>query len=159
MWRKRAEPVVDFGERRAARGIAGLGALVRSGGSGSRAGHPAVVGGLDQRADRRGVLRGHGQLRHWRWIFGRKGVAGRRARTAPGRAASKAQAALSVIEQVLAPEIVERPNWTLPRLQEEIERRTGERLSKSRLSVVLKKGVCLATIPAHAEGTSGCRCG
>ena len=79
-------------------------------------------------------------VRHWRWIFGRKGVAGLRARTAPGRAATKAQAALSVIEQVLAPAIADRPNWTLPRLQEEIERRTGERISKSRLSVVLNKG-------------------
>jgi transposase len=79
-------------------------------------------------------------VRHWRWIFGRKGVAGLQARTAPGRTAAKEQAALLVIEQVLAPEVAPRPNWTLPRLQEEIERRTGERLSKSRLSVVLKKG-------------------
>jgi transposase len=79
-------------------------------------------------------------VRHWRWMFGRQGVAGLRVRTAPGRAATKAQAALSVIEQVLAPAIAERKNWTLPRLQEEIERRTGERISKSRLSVVLKKG-------------------
>ncbi|MGH7097362.1 MAG: hypothetical protein ACREE4_06840 [Stellaceae bacterium] len=45
-----------------------------------------------------------------------------------------------MIEQVLAPEVAERPNWTLPRLQDEIKRRTGERISKSRLSVVLKKG-------------------
>jgi hypothetical protein len=52
----------------------------------------------------------------------------------------QAQAAVSVIEQVLAPDVADRPNWTLPRLQDEIERRTGERISKSRLSVVLKKG-------------------
>jgi transposase len=64
-------------------------------------------------------------VRHWRWIFGRKGGAGLRARKAAGPAAAKEQAALSVIEQVLAPEI---------------ERRSGERISKSRLSVVLKKG-------------------
>ncbi len=83
---------------------------------------------------------GTDSVRHWRWIFGRKGVAGLRARKAPGPAAAKVQAALSVIEQVLAPEIADRPNWTLPRLQDEIARRTGERLSKSRLSVVLKKG-------------------
>jgi transposase len=62
-------------------------------------------------------------VRHWRWIFGRKGSAGLRARTAPGRAAAKEQAALSVIEQVLAPAVAQRPNWTLPRLQDEIERR------------------------------------
>ena len=79
-------------------------------------------------------------VRHWRWIFGRKEVAGLRARTAAGPADAKAQAALSVIEQVLAPDVADRPNWTLPRLQDEIERRTGEHISKSRLSVVLKKG-------------------
>ena len=83
---------------------------------------------------------GPDSVRHWRWIFGRKGVAGLRARKAPGPTAAKAQAALSVIEEVLAPEVADRPNWTLPRLQDEIERRTGERFSKSRLSVVLKKG-------------------
>ena len=79
-------------------------------------------------------------VRHWRWIFGRKGIAGLRARTAAGPAAAKAPAALAVIEPVLAPDVADRPNWTLPRLQDEIERRTGERISKSRLSVVLKKG-------------------
>jgi hypothetical protein len=35
---------------------------------------------------------------------------------------------------------VDRPNWTLPHLTDEIEKRTGERISKSQLSVVLKKG-------------------
>ena len=79
-------------------------------------------------------------VRHWRWIFGREGVAGLRARTAPGPDPAKARAALSVIEAVLAPEVSQRPNWTLPRLADEIEQRTGKRISKSRLSVVLKKG-------------------
>ena len=77
-------------------------------------------------------------VRHWRWIFGREGVSGLRARKAPGP--KKARAALSVVEELLAPGVSERPNWTLPRLADEIERRTGERISKSRLSVVLKKG-------------------
>jgi len=40
----------------------------------------------------------------------------------------------------LAPGVSERPNWTLPRLADEIEKRTAERISTSRLSVVLKKG-------------------
>ena len=79
-------------------------------------------------------------VRHWRWIFGREGVTGLRARTACGPDPVKAQAALSVIEEVLAPGVSERPNWTLPRLADEIEKRTGERISTSRLSVVLKKG-------------------
>jgi hypothetical protein len=96
---------------------------------------------MDQRADRRGVRRAHRQRAALAVDFWPQGGRGLRARTAPGRAAAKAQAALSVIEQVLAPELADRPNWTLPRLQDEIERRTGERISKSRLSVVLKKGV------------------
>ncbi len=79
-------------------------------------------------------------VRHWRWIFGRAGVAGLRARKAPGPEPKKARAALSVVEELLAAQVSERPNWTLPRLADEIERRTGERISKSRLSVVLKKG-------------------
>jgi transposase len=79
-------------------------------------------------------------VRHWRWIFGREGVSGLRARKAPGAEPRKARAALSVVEELLTPGISDRPNWTLPRLAEEIEKRTGERISKSRLSVVLKKG-------------------
>jgi transposase len=79
-------------------------------------------------------------VRHWRWIFGREGVAGLRARKAPGLEPVKARAALSVIEELLAPGVSDRPNWTLPRLADEIAKRTGERISKSRLSVVLKKG-------------------
>jgi transposase len=81
-------------------------------------------------------------VRHWRWIFGRDGVTGLRARKAAGPDPVKARAALSVIETVLAPGVSNRPNWTLPRLQDEIERQTGQRISKSRLSVVMrKKGV------------------
>src|SRR5216684_8652984 len=78
-------------------------------------------------------------VRHWRWIFGREGVAGLRARKAPGPEPVKARAALTVVEEVLAPGVSDRPNWTLPRLADAIEKRTGQRISKSRLSVVLRK--------------------
>ena len=78
-------------------------------------------------------------VRHWRWTFGRDGVSGLRARKAAGPEPVKARAALSVVAAVLADEVADRPNWTLPRLQDEIERRTGERISKSRLSVVMRK--------------------
>src|ERR1700681_3770555 len=78
-------------------------------------------------------------VRHWRWIFGREGVAGLRGRKACGPEPVKARAALSVVEEVLAPGVSDRPNWTLPGLQAEIEKRTGQRISKSRLSVVMRK--------------------
>jgi transposase len=78
-------------------------------------------------------------VRHWRWTFGRDGVFGLRAPTAPGPEPVKARAALSVVTAVLSDEVSDRPNWTLPRLQEEIEARTGQRISKSRLSVVMRK--------------------
>src|SRR6202049_1026014 len=87
-------------------------------------------------------------VRHWRWIFGREGVAGLRARMAPGPDPVKARAALSVIEEVLAPGVSERPNWTLPRLADEIDNRTGKRISKSRLSVGLKKGALPGVVRA-----------
>ena len=44
-----------------------------------------------------------------------------------------------VAREVFAAPVENRVNWTLPRLSEEIERRTGHRISRSRLSVVLRK--------------------
>ena len=80
-------------------------------------------------------------VRHWRWTFGREGVAGLRARKKPGPEPVKARAALSVVAAVLSDDVADRPNWTLPRLQDEIEARSGERISKSRLSVVMRKKI------------------
>jgi len=42
-------------------------------------------------------------VRHWRWIFGREGANGLRARKAPEPEPKKARAALSVVEELLAP--------------------------------------------------------
>ena len=78
-------------------------------------------------------------VHHWRWTFGCEGVSGLRARKAPGPDPVKARAALSGVSAVLSAPIADRPSWTLPRLQDEIETRTGERISKSRLSVVMRK--------------------
>jgi transposase len=51
----------------------------------------------------------------------------------------KADAALRVADDVLSLPVTDRTNWTLPRLVEEIERREGVRISKSRFSTVLRK--------------------
>jgi transposase len=61
----------------------------------------------------------------------------------------KSEAALAVANELFAAPVENRINWTLPRLSEEIERRTGHRISHSRLSVVLrKKGASPASGPA-----------
>jgi transposase len=89
-------------------------------------------------------------VRHWRWTFGCEGVAGLRARKAPGPDPVKARAALSVVAEALSGEVCDRLNWTLPRLQEAIEARTGHRISTSRLSVVMRKKGAFA---GDAHGT------
>ena len=78
-------------------------------------------------------------VRLWRGAFMADGVEALRTRVPPGPAATKAERALAVAEELLAPPVADRPNWTLPRLAEEIEKREGLRLSRSRLSVVLRQ--------------------
>jgi transposase len=88
-------------------------------------------------------------VRNWRSAFMRKGVEAIIRHVAPGRAPVKAQAALKIAGEVLTTPVENRTNWTLPRLAEEIERRSGHRISRSRLSVVLrKKGAMPASGPA-----------
>jgi transposase len=76
-------------------------------------------------------------VRLWRSHFMRHGLEALKTRTAPGAAPVKAQAALSVAEDVLSVPVADR--LKLPRLAQEIEARTGQRISCSRLSVVLRK--------------------
>jgi transposase len=78
-------------------------------------------------------------VRHWRWTFGREGVAGLRARKAPGPEPVKARAALAVVETMLSQDVFEWAHWTLPRLQKAIAAQTGVQISRSRLSVVMRK--------------------
>ena len=88
-------------------------------------------------------------VRGWRSDFMREGVDGIVRHPAPGRSPVKAEAALAVARELLALPVENRTNWTLPRLSAEIERRTGRRISRSRLSVVLrKKGALPASGPA-----------
>ena len=78
-------------------------------------------------------------VRLWRGAFMAGGVEALRTRVPPGPAPTKAERALEVAEELLAAPVADRPNWTLPRLAGEIERRAGLRISRSRLSVVLRK--------------------
>ncbi|MCI0598754.1 MAG: helix-turn-helix domain-containing protein [Beijerinckiaceae bacterium] len=88
-------------------------------------------------------------VRNWRSIFMREGLAGIERHPAPGCAPLKAEAALEVARELFAAPVENRINWTLPRLAEEIERRTGHRISRSRLPVVLrKKGALPTSAPA-----------
>jgi hypothetical protein len=45
-----------------------------------------------------------------------------------------------VAAELLAAPVADRPNWALPRLADEIEKRERLRISRSRLSVVLRQG-------------------
>jgi transposase len=81
-------------------------------------------------------------VRLWRSAFSQGGVDALRRSVAPGPAPVKAECALAVAEAVLSGSVADRPNWTLPRLADEIEKRSGVRISRSRLSVVLRqKGI------------------
>src|SRR3954470_21971048 len=78
-------------------------------------------------------------VRVWRSAFMRGGVEALKKSVAPGPAPVKAERALAVAEEVLSGPVADCPNWTLPRLADEIETRAGVRTSRSRLSVVLRQ--------------------
>src|SRR3990170_7819549 len=78
-------------------------------------------------------------VRLWRSAFTQGGVEALGTRSPPVPAPVKAERALVVAEEVLAAPVADRPNWTLPRLADGIERRSGLRISRSRLSVVLRQ--------------------
>jgi transposase len=85
-------------------------------------------------------------VRLWRGDFMRGGTAALKTRKPPGAAPMKA---LAVAEDVLSAPLADRVNWILPWLAREIEARTGHRISRSRLSVVLRqKGVFVGGVPA-----------
>src|SRR3954462_9859059 len=78
-------------------------------------------------------------VRVWRSAFMTSGVEALKKSVAPGPAPGKAERALAVAEEVLSGPVADCPNWTLPRLADEIETRAGLRISPSRLSVVLRQ--------------------
>src|ERR671933_1910877 len=81
-------------------------------------------------------------VRFWRSAFRTGGIEALKTAVAPGPTPVKAERALAVAEEVLSGPVADRPNWTLPRLADEIEKRSSVPISRSRLSVVLRqKGI------------------
>jgi transposase len=78
-------------------------------------------------------------VRHWRQWFMEGGVEALRSTLAPGPSPERGERALQVASAVLREPVENRTNWTLPRLCAEIERQTGTRISRSRLSVLLRQ--------------------
>ena len=64
-------------------------------------------------------------VRFRRSTFMTGGVEALKTSVAPGPAPVKAKCALAVAEEVLSGPVADRPNWTLPRLADEIETRAG----------------------------------
>ncbi len=78
-------------------------------------------------------------VRHWRHWFKSGSVEALRSTLAPGPPPEKGEAALALARELLSAPVANRMNWTLPRLQAEIERRGGPRISRSRLSILLRE--------------------
>lgn len=95
-------------------------------------------------------------VRHWRQWFAESGIEALRSTLAPGPSPEKGETALAVASAVLREPVENRTNWTLPRLCAEIEHQTGPRISRSRLSVLLRqKGGSAGAPAAHAERPPG----
>ena len=78
-------------------------------------------------------------VRLWRSDFMKGDVKALKATVAPGPAPVKSEAALRVALPLLAEPVADRPNWTIPRLRNEIEASEGVRISRSQLSKALRK--------------------
>src|ERR1700738_1068594 len=70
-------------------------------------------------------------VRLWRSAFARGGVEALKANVAPGPAPVKSEAALRVVTPLLEQPVAARSNWTIPRLQVEIEAREGDRIRRA----------------------------
>jgi transposase len=78
-------------------------------------------------------------VRLWRSDFMRGGIEALKASIAPGPVPAKTEAALRVITPLLEAPVVNRPNWTIPRLIAEIKAREGVEIGRSQLSKALRK--------------------
>ena len=78
-------------------------------------------------------------VRLWRGDFMRGSIEALKASVAPGPEPVKTKAALRVLAPLLEAPVANRPNWTIPRLMAEIEKREGVRIGRSQLSKVLRQ--------------------
>jgi transposase len=78
-------------------------------------------------------------VRFWRGAFLRGGVDALEASLAPGLPAVKTEAALRVVVPLLEAPVADRPNWTIPRLIEEVKRAERITVSRSTMSKALRK--------------------
>ena len=72
------------------------------------------------------------------------GIEALKASVAPGPEPVKTQAALRVIAPLLEAPVANRPNWTIPRLMAEIEKREGIKIGRSQLSKALRQKGAIA---------------
>src|SRR3954453_3094319 len=86
-------------------------------------------------------------VRLWRGAFMKCGIEALKATVAPGPAPVKSEAALRVALPLLEEPVADRPNWTIPRLRNEIEAREGVRISRSQLSKALRKKSFVGGVP------------
>ena len=78
-------------------------------------------------------------VRFWRGDFLRGGVEALKASIAPGLPPVKTEAALRVVAPLLEAPVADRPNWTIPRLIEEVKRVERVTVSRSTMSKALRK--------------------
>ena len=78
-------------------------------------------------------------VRFWRGAFMQDGIDAVRASRAPGAAPVKSEAVSRVVTPLLDAPVADRPNWTIPRLIEEVKRRERVSVSRSTMSKVLRK--------------------
>jgi len=78
-------------------------------------------------------------VRFWRSELMRGGVEALKASRAPGAPPVKSEAALRVVTPLLDAPVADRPNWTIPRLIEEVRRKERVTVSRSTMSKALRK--------------------
>ncbi len=78
-------------------------------------------------------------VRRWAMTYRRRGIDALREGLRPGRTPLLADLALPAVRQILAEPVPVGLVWTVPRLAEEVARRTGKRISASWLRCVMRE--------------------